>query len=64
SAPTIFAWVKGYASNARNKGADAEALHGTLCDDADSTLLTIDPVFDISGAKLRFLTQSLAYHGL
>jgi ribonuclease HI len=56
SAPTLFKWVKGYASTIGNEQSDLLAKQGTTKDNDDHLDLNIPKEFDLQGAKLVSLT--------
>ncbi|KAI0073485.1 hypothetical protein K474DRAFT_1692645 [Panus rudis PR-1116 ss-1] len=64
SAPTTFQWVKGHSDDPGNEGADQKAKEGVQKSQVDNIDLSVDPRFDMQGAKLACLTQSLAYAGI
>ncbi|KAI0039558.1 hypothetical protein FA95DRAFT_1503987 [Auriscalpium vulgare] len=64
SAAAGFRWVKGHSGDTGNDHADAQAALGAAKATADSLDLTVPPPFQLSGAKMSTLTQSLAYQGI
>ncbi|KAI0080617.1 hypothetical protein K474DRAFT_1589718, partial [Panus rudis PR-1116 ss-1] len=64
SAPTTFRWLKTGSSDPNMMKAAQLAEEGVKKDHDDILDLAIDPKFDIQGAKLVDLTQSLAYAGI
>ncbi|KAI0043866.1 ribonuclease H-like protein [Auriscalpium vulgare] len=61
SAATTFQWVKGHNGDPGNEKADALANTGANKHTPDALDLSIDPNFQLTGARLSALTQSLAY---
>ena len=64
SAETAFQWIKGHNGDPRNEGSDELARNGALKERADEINLEIPREFDLQGAKLKTLTQALAYCGI
>ncbi|KAJ7023633.1 hypothetical protein C8F04DRAFT_969939 [Mycena alexandri] len=60
-APTTFKWVKGHSGVLGNEGADRMVAEGCAKTQPDLIDLQIDKSFLLPGAKLKCLTQSLAY---
>jgi ribonuclease HI len=61
SAPTIFQWVKGHSGLAGNDGTDALAGQAAMRNKPDEMDLRIPAEYNLTGTKLRALTQALAY---
>ncbi|KAI0038160.1 ribonuclease H-like protein [Auriscalpium vulgare] len=64
SAPASFQWVKGHAGDIGNEKADRKADEGAKKDISFPLDLTVPPEWNLTGAKLASLTQSVAYHGI
>ena len=64
SAETAFQWIKGHNGDPGNEGSDELAQNGALKERADEINLEIPREFDLQGAKLKTLTQALAYRGI
>ncbi|TFY69397.1 hypothetical protein EVJ58_g437 [Rhodofomes roseus] len=62
--PTIFRWVKGHRGHQLNEGADRLAGEGAMKPEPDEIDMSIDERLKISGAKLKMMTQKLAYQGI
>lgn len=63
-APTTFQWVKGHLNTISNEEADCLAKEGANKSTLDALHLNIQKEFDLQGAKLATITQSLAYRGI
>lgn len=61
AAPTALLWVKGHADNEGNEQADHLASLGAAKALDDEVDLSIPDNFDLQGAKLRSVTQAIAY---
>jgi len=61
---THFQWVKGHASLQGNEESDRLAKAGAEKQIPDHLDLTVPQEFDLQGAKLSTLTQSIAYKGI
>jgi ribonuclease HI/exonuclease III len=64
SAPTSFQWVKGHSGEPGNEGSDELAKAGLEKDEPDEIPLQIPEHFDVQGANLAKITQTLAYKGI
>ena len=64
SAETAFQWIKGHNGDPRNEGSNELARNSALKERADEISLEIPREFDLQGAKLKTLTQALAYRGI
>ena len=64
TATTHFQWVKGHAGTRGNEESDRLAKEGAEKQIPDILDLTIPQEFDLQGAKLSTLTQSIAYQGI
>jgi ribonuclease HI/exonuclease III len=64
SAPTSFQWVKGHEGNQGNEESDRLAREGVNKQEPDELNLKVPIEYDIQGAKLKALTQALAYRGI
>jgi len=64
TAPTYFKWVKGHDRNDGNEQSDRLAKEGAINPTPDVLDLSVLDNFNIQGAKLRLLTQALAYRGI
>ena len=64
TATTSFQWVKGHEGNLGNEESDRLAKEGAGKNAPDNLDLDIPREFDLQGAKLITLTQSIAYKGI
>jgi ribonuclease HI len=64
SAPTSFQWVKGHDGNLGNEESDRLAREGASKVEPDELNLEVPIEYDLQGAKLKALTQTLAYKGI
>jgi len=64
TAPTYFKWVKGHDGNDGNEQSDRLAKEGAINPTPDVLDLSVLDNFNVQGAKLRSLTQALAYRGI
>lgn len=64
AARTSFQWIKGHSGDQGNEGSDQLAKEGAEKDEPDALDLSIPPEFDLQGAKLVTLSQSIAYQGI
>src|SRR6266404_2890728 len=64
TAETRFKWVKGHQGNQGNKESDNLAKEGTRKEEPDQLSLSIPKDYDLQGAKLKTITQSLTYQGI
>ncbi|EIN12477.1 RnaseH-domain-containing protein [Punctularia strigosozonata HHB-11173 SS5] len=64
SAPTDFLWVKGHSGEEGNEKADALARDGVLKQSADDIDLNVPAEFNLRGARLMSMSQSLLYRGI
>ncbi|KAJ3991416.1 hypothetical protein F5050DRAFT_1581445 [Lentinula boryana] len=63
-APTTFSWVKGHAGIEGNERADELAKEGCQKEQADTVELVVPPTLKLTGAKLKGMTQALAYKAI
>ncbi|KAI0692240.1 hypothetical protein C8T65DRAFT_745222 [Cerioporus squamosus] len=63
-AHTLFKWIKGHSGHPGNEAADRLAASGAEKPVDDTISLTIPAPFAITGAKLRAITQKLAYRAI
>ena len=64
TAATTFQWVKGNSGNAGNEECDLLEKEGANKDEPDLLPLDIPSQYDLQGAKLATLTQTVAYKGI
>jgi len=64
TATTIFKWVKGHNNIQGNEEADNLAKEGATKPDPDFVDTAIPKEFDLQGAKLATISQSIAYKGI
>jgi ribonuclease HI len=64
TATTHFQWVKGHEGTLGNEESDRLAKEGARKTLPDPLELTVPKEFDLQGARLPALTQSLAYKGI
>ncbi|KAA1466380.1 RnaseH-domain-containing protein [Dentipellis sp. KUC8613] len=64
TATTKFKWVKGHNGEPGNEQSDEKAKEGAEKDEPDELDLTIKPSFNLQGAKIATITQSIAYQGI
>ena len=64
SAPTTFTWVKSHRGNQGNKESDRLTKEGANKQTPDELDLDVPDEFNVQGAKLRTITQALAYRGI
>lgn len=64
SAPTYFQWVKGHEGNEGNEESDRLAKEGANKAVPDVLILEIPKDYNLQGAKLKALSQALAYKGI
>jgi hypothetical protein len=62
--PTRIKWVKGHDGNILNEGADGLAAQGAGKADEDAIDLTVPVTLRVTGAKLKSMTQKLAYQAI
>ena len=64
TATTSFQWTKGHAGDRGNEGADRLAKEGANKPIPNNLSLDIPKEFDLQGAKLSTLSQTIAYQGI
>ena len=64
TATTYFQWVKGHDGNQGNEECDRLAKEGVNKPEPDILNLEVPKDFNLQGAKLSTLTQSMAYQGI
>ena len=64
TARTSFRWIKGHEGDQGNEGSDQLAKAGANKATTDPLDLSIPAEFDLQGAKLITLSQSMAYKGI
>jgi ribonuclease HI len=64
TATTNFKWVKGHDGNLGNEQSDQLTKEGASKPEEDILLLKIPKEFDLQGAKLATITQSIVYQGI
>ncbi|KAA1476630.1 ribonuclease H-like protein, partial [Dentipellis sp. KUC8613] len=64
TAITEFKWIKGHSGIIGNEKADRKADEGARKDEPDDLDLHIPDNFNLEGAKLSTISQSLAYKGI
>ncbi|KII84387.1 hypothetical protein PLICRDRAFT_74436, partial [Plicaturopsis crispa FD-325 SS-3] len=64
SAITTLQWVKGHSNNEGNDGADKQAEEGANKAAPDVVNLNTPAEFNLTGARIATLSQSLAYQGI
>ncbi len=64
TAETRFKWVKGHQGHQGNKESDNLAKEGARKEEPDQLSLSIPKDYDLQGAKLKTITQSLTYQGI
>ncbi|KAF8833061.1 hypothetical protein BDN67DRAFT_917680, partial [Paxillus ammoniavirescens] len=64
AAPTYFKWTKGHARTRGNEEADRLANIGAQKPQANNIEMAVPDAFNMQGAKLETITQSMAYQGI
>ncbi|KAL6306804.1 hypothetical protein BKA93DRAFT_728870 [Sparassis latifolia] len=64
AAPTTFEWTKGHSTSRGNNEADTLAGQAAQKLTPDTINVTIPNRFNLTGARMASLTQSLAYRGI
>ncbi|KAK0505575.1 hypothetical protein EDD18DRAFT_1316386 [Armillaria luteobubalina] len=62
--PTTLAWVKGHSGIKGNEEADKLATEGLSKQNPDTVEFIIEPTYNVTGAKIKAISQSTAYKAI